>query len=74
MLLQYCTPLHLHFLNVRFGCAGLLHLEHKTVEFVQVLEEDSLYEKSVTCCSSCLVVIDAIVWLDQRNGLQKRLV
>ena len=46
MLLQYCAPLHLHFLNVRFVCAGLLHLEHKTVELSVKLED-------VVCISSC---------------------
>ena len=41
---------------LQFGCAGLLHLEHKTM----ASGENS--EQSVTC-SSCLVVIDAIVFV-----------
>ena len=39
MLLQYCAPLHLQSLNVRFVCAGVLHLEHKTVELSVKLED-----------------------------------
>ena len=42
MLLQYCAPLHLQSLNVRFVCAGLLHLEHKTVELSVKLEYEDV--------------------------------
>ena len=53
MLLQYCAALHLQFLNVRFVCAGLLHLEHKTVELsVKLEDEDVVFIPS--CSSSSL--------------------
>ena len=43
MLLQYCAPLHLQFLNVRLVCAGLLHLEHKTVDLSVKLEDEDVF-------------------------------
>ena len=51
VLLQYCAPLHLQLLNVRFVCAGLLHLEHKTEELsvLSVTEEE---HDVVLICSS----------------------
>ena len=43
MLLQYCAPLHLQFLNVRLVCAGLLHLEHKTVDLSVKSENQDVF-------------------------------
>ena len=49
MLLQYCAPLHLQLLNVRSVCAGLLHLEHKTMELsVKLEDEDVVFIPSIS--------------------------